>query len=119
MNKLLSLILITGTIPVSSLFLTSQSASAFCVYNRSAYTIRGEDTRFSTAIINRHWGNTLNPGEKDCCPGSNTECQNATIQIRTTAFPVEKSQRICKVPVGARQALVISNQNNKVTCRVN
>ncbi|MBD2363664.1 hypothetical protein H6G36_21135 [Anabaena minutissima FACHB-250] len=113
MKKILSLILVIGMIPAGSFFFTSKRASAFCVYNKTSDSISGSDTRRTAQFGEKHWRKDLNPGQRDCCPGNNSECQGATI------FIVNNSGQSCKVKVGAHQALVVSKRRNQLICRVN
>jgi hypothetical protein len=117
MKKLSSLILVVGIIINSYLISTSKPAFAYCVYNKSDISIHGADTR--RHLFDKYWNSHLAPGARDCCPGSNSECQNATIRIVRPADNARTpGNRVCQVQVGASQALVVTNKGKQLFCKV-
>jgi hypothetical protein len=119
MKRALTLIPIVGIFTTGILVCVPKSASAYCVYNKAAFTIDAYDTNNLRAGA---WGKTLGQGGKNCCPGDHKECQNATIHA-SKAGEDKNSKISCEARVDAHGWIVVhsisENGKTRLECRVN
>jgi hypothetical protein len=118
MKVVLSLIPVLGMFTTGVLVFVPKSASAYCVYNKAAFTVKGEDTRKNNlGFLNKYWQKELEKDAKDCCPGDHEECQGATIHV------TGEQKSSCEAAVDARGWIVIHSISTpdgiKLECKVN
>lgn len=118
MKRALTLIPIVGIFTTGILVSVPESASAYCVYNKAAFTVHGKDTRKQNlGFLNKYWEQSLAPGGKDCCPGNNKECQGATIRV------TGDQDSSCEAGVDARGWIVVYSKADSnglsLECKVN
>lgn len=118
MKRALTLIPILGIFTTGILVSVPKSASAYCVYNKAAFSVDGQDTRKGDkGFLNRFWQKSLNPGGKDCCPGNNKECQGATIRV------TGDQNSSCQAGVDAHGWIVVHSTSTpnglRLDCNVN
>jgi hypothetical protein len=119
MKKALTLISILfsilGIITTGIVVSIGKPASAYCVYNKAAFSVLGVDTR--KGAWDGYWENSLAPGDKDCCPGKNEECQNAKIRV------TGEQNSSCEASVDAHGWIVVHSTSTpnglRLDCNVN
>ena len=118
MKRALTLIPIVGIFTTGILVSVPKSASAYCVYNKAAFSVHGIDTRKGdTGFLTKYWEKSLNPGNRDCCPGNNKECQGATIRV------TGDQNTSCQAGVDAHGWIVVHSTSTpnglRLDCNVN
>jgi hypothetical protein len=117
MKRMLALISTVGiftTFTTGILVSVPKSASAYCVHNLTGTTIRGWDKNGEWNV----WMKTLAPDQRDCCPGKNEECQNATLEIFTEEIYNSKGRGGCTIDVGPHQLVEVRYHNHQMHCMV-
>ena len=106
MKSALALIPLVAIFTTGILVSLPESVFAYCVYNDSQNNVTGRDTRKVKGQQDPYWRKSLPArGGKDCCPGKNEECQNATIYVTT-----DGSGYSCRAAVDAHGWVVISDK---------
>lgn len=108
--------LLTATVALTPVAVP-KSASAYCVYNKAAFPIDGEDTRRIGGSMDKKWENNIAVNERDCCPGDKSECQGATIKV------TGEQGSSCEAGVDAHGWIVVHSTSTsdgiKLECNVN
>lgn len=116
MKRLLSLELV-AIVTVGIFVSVPKPALAYCVYNETSYKlIHGKDTRRFPKfnLLDRYWEKYIEKGERDCCPGKNRECQDATLVINGGL------NGACEVKVDAHGWVVVREGNaGSIFCDIN
>ncbi len=116
MKRVLTIISIVGTFTTGIFVSLPKPAYAYCVYNKTDFTIQGEDTRRIGGSIDKKWTNSIAKNERDCCPGDRSECHGATIRV-------EGGGASCEADVDARGWIVVHStatpQGITLQCNVN
>lgn len=118
MKVALSLIPLVGMFTTGMFVFAPKSASAYCVYNKAAFKVHGEDTRKQgLGFLNKYWEQDLEPNTKGCCPGKNQECQGVTIRV------TGEQNSSCEAAVDASGWIVVHSTSTpdgiKLECKVN
>lgn len=116
MKRVLAIISIVGTFTTGIFVSLPKPAHAYCVYNKTAFTIQGEDTRRLGGSVDKKWANSIDKDGRDCCPGDKSECQGATIRV-------EGGGDSCEAAVEAHGWIVVHStatpQGIKLQCNIN
>ncbi len=129
MKRVPTLILAVGTyiILTSGIIIsTHKDAYAYCVHNYTGGIITGEDSMYRSLIggalgrLAGIWKKTLEPNQRDCCPGDRKECKDRTIYIKPGGYQNPELHRSgsCELKPGDHGLIEVRYKDYKMVCNV-